>query len=134
VNENLASLIRQANNRLTAKETEKQMAVSRQDQDLRDREATKFRRGVELALSDEVLEAIGPVTFTKQLVENSMTFEQDGRRFKIQQVTDMLVQLDDVDRPNLGRKVGHQFNLKNGDTKDLFLKFLGLMLNDKGSV
>jgi hypothetical protein len=69
------------------------------------------------------LDAIGPVTFNKAFLSQSMTFEQDSRTFQLQQQTGALVQLEENDQ-----RLGHQFNLNNPDSKDTFLHILGTAL------
>jgi len=91
-----------------------------------ERDAEIFKRKVETVLGEEVLNAIGPVTFHENFLRNSMTFDQDSRTFRLQQETGHLVQLEEN-----GRWLEHQFNLDSADSRDTFLHTLGTALKSK---
>lgn len=125
MNDKLRELIVQASTRIEAGEAERKAEKIRIDQAEQEADAEKFKRKVESVLGKEVLEAIGPVTFHRSFLSQSMTFEQDSRTFRLQQVTGFLVQLEET---GIGGLLGRQFNLDNTDSKDTFLDSLGAAL------
>ncbi len=125
MNNKLRDLIGQASTRVEATKAEREAERMRAQQEEQDRDAEKFRHKVEFVLGKEVSEAIGPVTFHKEYLSQSMTFVQDSRTFRLRQQTGFLVQLEEN-----GRMLGHQFNLDNADSKDTFLHILGTSLRE----
>src|SRR6267142_57503 len=126
MNDKLRDLIGQANSRVDAKESKREQEKVRSQQEEFDQDSAKFRSKVESVLGKDVLDAIGPVTFHKNFLENSITFVQDSRIFRFQQVTGFLVQLQEDGKPGF---LGNQFNLENADSKDAFLHILGAVLS-----
>jgi hypothetical protein len=127
MNNKLRDLISQADTRVEATEAEREAKRMRAQQEEQDRDAEKFKQKVESVLGKDVLDAIGPVTFHKNYLSQSMTFVvQDSRAFRLQQVTAFLMQLEENGRPLV-----HQFNLENADSKDTFLHILGTALSAK---
>jgi hypothetical protein len=128
MNDKLRDLVTQASNRVDAANSERQAASRRKQDDELENDAQIFRGKVETVLGKEVLDAIGPVTFHKSFMSNSMTFEQDSRNFRLHQVTGLLMQLEED-----YRMFGNQFNLNNHDAKDTFLHTLGSALEAKNA-
>jgi len=126
MNNKLRDLIGQASARMEASEAEREAKRMRAQEAEQDRDAKKFTSKVESAFGKEVLDAIGPVTFNKNYLSQSMTFAQDSRTFRLQQVTGFLMQLEENGRPLV-----HQFNLDNADSKDTFLRILGTALRER---
>jgi hypothetical protein len=128
MNNKLHDLIGQASTRVAATKAEREAKRMQTQQEEQNRDAEEFRQKVESVLGKEILEAIGPVAFHKNYLSQSMTFVQDSRTFRLQQVTGFLVQLEENGRPLV-----HQFNLNNADSKDTFLHILGTALGEKAS-
>lgn len=122
----LKDLIEQADRELHADKAERDAKARRDAEARAEEDAAMFRRQVEGAFGKEVLEALGPVTFHKSFLSQSMTFTQDGRPFRLQQVTDGLVQVENAE--DKGKMLGHQFNLRNQTAKRDFLHILGAAL------
>jgi hypothetical protein len=126
MDDKLRELVSQATTRLENNRAEREAENKRADQAKQDADALRFKQKVESVLGKEVLDAIGPVTFHKDFLRQSMTFEQDSRTFRLQQQTEFLVELKENEK-----WLGHQFNLKNADSKDTFLQILGTALGVK---
>lgn len=124
MNEKLRDLIGQATSRIEARNAAREADRIRAHQLEQEQDAENFRRKVHSTLGDEVLDAVGPVAFHEDFLNQSMTFIQDSRTFRLQQQTGFLVQLED----EAGNWLGHQFNLENPDAKDTFLHTLGTAL------
>src|SRR5258708_2442250 len=99
MNNRLRDLIGQASTRVEATKAEREAKRMQTQQEEQNRDAEEFRQKIESVLGKEVLEAIGPVTFHKNYLSQSMTFVQDSRTFRLQQVTGFLVQLEESGRP-----------------------------------
>lgn len=123
MNENLKDLIKEANREVDAEIADRDAQERRNMEARNEKEAAIFRERVELALGREVLQAVGPVTFHKTFLSQSMTFTQSDQTFRLQHVTEGLVQLENADVK--GKLLGHQFNLKNPTAKRDFLHILG---------
>jgi hypothetical protein len=126
MNDKLRELIGQATTRLENTEAERAAERKKADKARQDADAVQFKNKVESVLGKEVLDAIGPVEFQPDFLSQSMTFKLDSRTFRLQQVTELLVQLEE--NKNI---LGHQFNLKNADSRDTFLQILGTALSAK---
>ena len=129
MDEKLKHLIAQASGRIEGINAERDAETGRREEDKMEQDAANFRRYVEAALGQEILEAIGPVTFDKSALRQSMRFKQDSRTFRLQQQTEALVQLQETENQEFSYKIlGHQFSLASSDAKDLFLHILGTAL------
>jgi hypothetical protein len=123
MNDKLQSLIGEASARIAATNAEREAERVRQQQMEKDRDAALFKTKVESVLGKEVLDAIGPVVFVRDFLSQSMTFTQQSRSFRLKQQVEFLVQLEENNR-----MFGHQFNLSNADSRDVFLDMLGTAL------
>ena len=135
MNDKLKDLIAQASGRIEAANAEQEAEKKRKVDDEREQDAVRFKGYVVTALGQDVLEAIGPVTFNKNFLRQSMSFEQDSRHFRLEQVTGALVQFQETDAMQASYKMfGNQFNLSsNADSKDIFLRYLGAALKAKSN-
>ena len=106
MDDKLRELVVKATGRVEAREAGREAEKIRRSKEEEDRDAENFRRKIEGVLGKDVLDAIGPVSFYKNFLRQSMTFQQDSRTFRLQQETGFLVQLEEN-----GRMLGHQFNL-----------------------
>jgi hypothetical protein len=125
MNDKLRDLMAQASDRIEAANAKREIELKLDDDKRKEEDFTKFKRHVEKGLGQEVLEAIRPVTFNKNFLQQSMTFEQGSLSFRLQQETGALVRLDVSDDNGFSyRQLGHQFNLNNDDSRDIFLHTL----------
>jgi hypothetical protein len=125
MNDNLKSLIDQANNRVEAEKGALKTEQARRQEEEFARDYKAFKNKVENVLGQDTLDALDYVVFNKSYLSNSMQFQVGSRTFYLKQVTGTLVQLNED-----GRSLhwGHQFNLNNADARDSFLYILGLAL------
>jgi hypothetical protein len=128
MNEKLKELISQAKHEEDAANKARVAENNRVENERREKEAAKFKKQVETALGEDVLEAIGPVAYATGYL--AMTFTQDGKGFQLEHVTEGLVNFKTA---NPSKQYGHQFNLKNENARRSFLLCLEEALGGKPS-
>ena len=135
MNEKLSELIAGASGRIEAAAAQKEAERKQRDADEKEKDWLAFKRYVENGLGVDVLAALEPVTFQKNFLQNSMTFSQNSRYFRLKQQTGGLVQLEETNETQATyRMVGHQFNLSNPDAKTTFLHALGEALRHSANL
>jgi hypothetical protein len=125
MNDKLKHLIATASERLEAAEAERQMQRKESEEELDKHLTAAFKRHVEDALGEEVLEAIGPISYQGMGRSNEMIFEQEGHKFRLKQVTDTLVNFEVYSLFDGKHASKLQFNLRNEDARGRFLQALG---------
>jgi hypothetical protein len=127
MNAKLKDLIAQAAERMQAVEDKQLKERNRIQREADEKAASAFKGHIERALGSDVLAAIGPISFdSKYSHSQAMLFEQGERKFRVQQQTGELVNLE-LEMDN-GYSVLIQFNLNNADSRDRFLLALGAAL------
>jgi hypothetical protein len=132
MDDKLKSLISKASERVQAIDDERKANQQRQDRKMLEGYAERFKQIAEKALGSEVLEALGPVTFDEATIEPSMSFQLEGRDFRLKTVgvPPGLAQVEEVLQGGFSCAPQHpQFNLVHqANAKDIFLDILGKAL------
>lgn len=130
MSDKLDDLIKGASARMRKQQQQRVDEKQLKEETERKADFDRFKRHVEAAIGQEVLDALAPVKFNANFGQNSLAFSRNGRWFQLQQVAGQLVQIDESpDGMNFQRSWGNQFNLSNPDAKDVFLDQLGSLLN-----
>jgi len=133
MNDKLKTLMSEANDRIAAAEKARESAQQQRDKQMLEENTLRFKKLVQEALGNDVLEALGTVNFEDGMIEPSMTFSQDSRQFSLKTVglPPGLVQLEELLRGGFTRAPFHpQFSLVQPTAKDAFLHALGQALRD----
>jgi hypothetical protein len=135
MNDKLSQLIADATSRTDAAKAKKEDERRQRDLEAEQRDTALFRRQVENAFGSDILEAIGPFDYGRNIYSRHMTFQQGSRFFRVSQVSGALVQVEETNDTGGSYKMcGHQFNLTNTDAKDSFLTILGEALKHPANI
>jgi hypothetical protein len=132
MDDKLRSLISKASERIKAIEDEREANRQVEERQRLDEDTERFKEIVKSTLGPEILEALGSVTFDEGRLEPSMSFQLEGRDFRLKTVglPVGLAQLEEVTLGGFSYTPHHpQFNLVHqAHAKDLFLDTLGKAL------
>ncbi|HVC46850.1 MAG TPA: hypothetical protein VND90_06355 [Terracidiphilus sp.] len=113
MDDKLKNLIDQASARVQAVENERTAEQQRRDVEEQGKDAATFKRMVQTTLGADVLEKIGPVKFVRRFLAQAMTFQLEGRSFRLRQQTQagVFVQLEETENNEFSyRMLGGQFS------------------------
>lgn len=124
MDDKLKDLIAGGTANVQATEKARTDAIRKADLDMAASDRAKFYAALQSALGPDVLASLGPLTYKDDFLTNAVHFTVDGKRFKVQQVTGTLANLETP-----SEKISLlQFQLLNPDAKDRFLDALGKAL------
>jgi hypothetical protein len=123
MNEELQKLVSEALGRKSATETEKEAAEQKTKEEQERRACETFKNAVVATLGEDVLRALGPLSFEVTKGSPNMNFFVDGQNYSLKELAPSLVQLEVREGGGFYRTVS-QFPLSN-NARNQFLVTLG---------